>query len=198
MSIIDGIKWYPKIEIVKYDPSSIAAITRDLGHEPTGDELRALEALGRISPDDITKCEGNGLLDVGRNRIINLITGGGGAAFTSTQGFTGVGDSSTAFSSAHTALQAATNKYYQIVDSGTVAATGTPTGQISAACTYGTSNANFAWNEWCWGIATGTLTAGTTPPGTSPVVLNRAVPGSSLGTKASGASWTLNATITIT
>lgn len=203
----DGIKWTPVIEVIKYEPQTVREITQFLdsrnlrtadrvGLEASGPELRMLERLYGLTPDDVVTDVGNELTDVGRNRIINLITGGGGAALTGTQGWTGVGDSSTAFAGNQTALVAATNKYYQIFDAAP-GATGTPTGQISAATTFATGNGNFAWNEWCWGISTGTITAGTTPPGTGPTMLNRKVPAGGLGTKASGATWTLNATITI-
>lgn len=202
----DGIKWFPTIEVVKYEPSTVQEIIRfcdsrnlrtvdRVGLEANGPELRMLERNYGLTPDEITRDEGNELSNAGRDRISNLITGGGGAAFTQTQGWSGVGDSSTAFSGAHTTLQAATNKFYQIIDGSSLVINSGANGRFACATTFGTGDGNFAWQEWCLGIATGTLTAGTTPPGTSPVMVNRKV--ASLGTKASGASWTLNATITI-
>lgn len=188
----DGIKWWPKVQVIKYGPETMRTVTKDFGHEPNGPELRMLEAKYGLTPDEITYAEGNRLVNNGLDRLANLITGTG-AAFTSTQGFAGVGDSATADTVTDTALNAATNKWYQIID-------GAPTvntahGQIAANCTLTSSNGNYAWNEWLWGIATGTITAGTTLPGASPTIINHKA--QSLGTKVSGAVWTLQATITL-
>jgi len=183
----ESFKWTPHVEVIKYDPDTVARIAEQLGHEPSGEELRALA----IEPDDIATADGNVLTTNGVTRIAELIIGSGSAAFTATQGFCGVGDSTTAGAPGDTALLG-TNKFYKIV-------TTTPSrtlGVISASTDFLGSEANFAWNEWCWGIATGTLTAGTTLPGTSPIILNRKAQG--LGTKANGAVWTLSASVTIT
>jgi hypothetical protein len=59
--------------------------------------------------------------------------------------YTGVGDSSTSFSAAHTDLQASSNKLRKGMD---------PTypqrssNVITFRSTYGTSDANYTWNEW--------------------------------------------------
>lgn len=193
MSMNDTIKWHPRIEVVKYDASSIAALTRDLGHEPSGPELRALEAAGRIAPDDILRAEGNLLTTAGLTRICSLITGAGGNAFNSSNAYCGVGDhNGNATNDAavgDTALSASTNKYYL----GTPDSLSASGATITAVFTYGGAVANFAWNEWCWGIANGAITPGTTIP--TGVMLNHKI--QALGTKGSGASWTLNATVTL-
>lgn len=186
---VDAITWHPRITVAKYSDEKIAELTEHLGYEPIGQELLTYD------PDSKIEDEGNQLVTVGLSRLGNLIIGSGAAAFNSTQAITGVGSSSTAFALGQTALSgdgSTTTAYYQLVDS---APTQT-NGAISANCTYTTSNANFAWNEWCWAIATGTITAGGTlaSVGTSPVMLNRKVV--SLGTKSSG-SWVLQATVTL-
>lgn len=186
--------WVPRVKVIKYHSSSIEAIKRahTNGAEPDGHTLRYLEAAGHIEPDEVTEDVGNLLVTVGLNRITNLIIGGGGAAMTNAQMFCGVGDSTTAAAVGDTALNAATNKYYQGIDATYPTQSN---GVITANCTFASGNANYAWQEWVWGIATGTLTAGTTPPGTSPIIVNHKV--QSLGTKVSGSVWTLQATITL-
>lgn len=192
----DSFNWKPRIEVIKYDARSIAALTRDMGHEPTGPELRALEAAGRISPDAITRDEGNILTTAGLTRICALITNTGSPiAFTTGSAFCGVGDRNgdvaTAPAAADTALSAtnAANRYYKGTPD-SLSATGAT---ITAVFTFAGGVANFAWNEWCWGIASGAITAGSTIP--AGVMLNHRV--QALGTKGSGASWTLNATVTL-
>jgi hypothetical protein len=186
---VDAITWHPKITVAKYSDKTIAGLRDALGYEPIGKELLSYD------PDSRIEDEGNQLVTVGLSRIGNLIIGSGAAAFNSTQAVCGVGSSSTAFSVSQTALSgdgSTTTAYYQVVDS----APSNVNGAISANATFTTGNANFAWNEWCWGIATSTITAGGTfaSIGTSPVMLNRKVV--SLGTKSSG-SWVLQATVTL-
>ncbi len=188
---LDGISWYPRILVKKYDPDTVAALAAELGREPTSGDLVGVE------PDDVVPDEGNQLVTVGLARLGNLIIGSGAAAFTQSQAILGVGSSSTAFALAQTALQgdgSTTTAWYQGADASSVSQTN---GVISAQATISGSNGNFAWNEWCWGIATGTLTAGGTlaSVGTSPVMLNRKVV--SLGTKANGAIWVLQSSITL-
>ena len=201
----DGLKWWPTIEVIKYDARSTAALTRDLGHQPTGPELRALEAAGRITPDDITVSEGNILVQTGLERITNLIIGGTGtggtAGLTGTLGFIGVGSTNTAAAPANTALAAngTSGAYYKVLDAAASQSTTTTTKDtINASCTYGSGIAEYAWAEWVIGcIASGTITAGNTLAsiGTSPIILNRKV--DSLGTKGAGSTWTLAAKIVL-
>lgn len=194
----DGIKWWPTIEVIKYDERSIAAITRDLGHAPSGAELRELERLGRICPDDITVSEGNALVSSGLDRITGLITGSG-TGLTSATGFIGVGNSSAGVAAGQIALQGtgAGNCWYMGLDAvggGPTRTTTTATNDtINVAATFNTNNSQFTWAEWCIGIATGTLTPAAALPGTSPIILNRKV--DSLGSKGANSTWTLSASI---
>lgn len=87
----------------------------------------------------------------------------------------GVGDSSTAFNSAQTGLQAATNKFEQAVDATFPTRA---TNVLTFQSTFATTDANFAWNEW--GITNGAQ------------YLNRKV--ESLGTKTSAATWRFTVT----
>jgi hypothetical protein len=126
----------------------------------------------------------------------NLGSGPGGA--TSTIAIIGVGCSTTAWSAAQTVLgaDASVNAWYQAMDATfpTVTAGGILNGQITVA----SGNGNFSWNEWCWAAGSGTTTAGSALAGidTGATMWNRKVPASSLGSKASGASWVFTQTVT--
>lgn len=82
------------------------------------------------------------------------------------------------------------NKYRQLI-SGAPTVT---TNQCVFASTFAAANANFQWNEW--GVTTGG--AATNKQATAPPkLLNRAVPGTNLGTKTNAGSWTLTVTLTL-
>jgi len=135
-----------------------------------------------------------------------LMTGGSGSNLvTSATQHTGVGagSSSTAYSASQTTLQgdgSTTTAYYEVMDSGFPSwqGSGTP-GQLNGQATFASANGNFAWNEWCWFTSTtavGSWTAGGTlaSVGSNTNMWNRKV--TSLGTKASGASWVFTQTVT--
>lgn len=64
--------------------------------------------------------------------------------------------------------------------------------QVQFQATFGGSVANFTWNEW------GTFNSvGTGSPPTGGTMLNRAVPSGGLGVKASGSTWTLTVTLSL-
>jgi hypothetical protein len=93
----------------------------------------------------------------------------------------GVGDSSTAFAAAQTDLQAATNKLRKAMESGYPTRS---SGALTFRSLFGTSEANFAWQEWAVFNASA---AGT--------MFSRKV--ESLGTKTNTQSWQLTATVTV-
>ncbi|WP_040829039.1 hypothetical protein [Nocardia jiangxiensis] len=192
----DGIKWNMTAKVIKYEPETVERLTNQFGHEPTGYHLRHLESIGLLVPDDIVDVPGNLLTTVGLNRITNLIIGGGGTPLAHADAVVGVGNSTTTAVIGDTALGAdgTANAYYQQADSGSPTQSN---GTINITCTYQSGNANFAWQEWGWAVASGTITAGTTlaSVGTSPVLLNHKI--QSLGTKSSGAIWSLAATLTL-
>lgn len=64
--------------------------------------------------------------------------------------------------------------------------------QVQFQSTFGGSSANFAWNEW--GVFN---SIGTGTPPTGGIMLNRAVLTGGLGTKASGSTWTLTVTLSL-
>jgi hypothetical protein len=87
----------------------------------------------------------NLLLNEGINALWTLVCGTGETKFDNTNAYIGVGDSSTAASASQTGLQAASNKSYKAMD-----ATYPTYGSSQKATwrsTFGTSDANFDWNE---------------------------------------------------
>lgn len=95
--------------------------------------------------------------------------------------YLGVGDSTTAFSAAHTDLQAATNKLRKAMDATYPQRS---SNVLTFRSTFGTSDANFAWQEW-----------GVFNASASGTLFSRKV--ESLGTKTSAQTWILTATITV-
>jgi hypothetical protein len=122
------------------------------------------------------------LTDAGRNLLVQLGIGAGGTAFNNANAYIGVGDSTTAFSAAHTDLQAATNKLRKAMDA-TYPSGGSNV--ITFRSTFATGDANFAWQEW--GVFNAS-SAGT--------MLNRKV--ESLGTKTSAQTWQFTVVLTFT
>jgi hypothetical protein len=120
------------------------------------------------------------LTTAGATLATQAIIGESGTYASNTNGHLGVGDSNTAFSAAHTDLQAASNKIRKPMESGYPSRTGLA---VTVRSTFTTSEANYAWNEWAWFNASA---AGT--------MLTRKV--ESLGTKTNTQSWQLTATIT--
>ena len=116
-----------------------------------------------------------------RDFLASLAVGAGGTAFNNANSYIGVGDSTTAYAFTQTDLQAATNKFRKAMDA--------TYPQVAAnvhtfRATFGTAEANFAWQEW--GVFNAS-SAGT--------MMNRKV--ESLGTKTSSQSWQFTVTITL-
>jgi hypothetical protein len=123
------------------------------------------------------------LMTNGANSLWTSFTGGSITAFSNANAAIGVGDSTTAAVASQTDLQASTNKIRVAMDSGY------PTVSSNSAtfqATFGSSVGNFVWNEW--GVFNNvTLGAGT--------MLDRDV--QSMGTKASGSTWTFDVTVSL-
>lgn len=145
------------------------------------DDSAAFEA--GEEPDSVDEYPHNLLLNNGIARLGSLLVGAGGTAYNAANSRIGVGNSSTAAAAAQTDLQGA-SKYFKLVSSASwTAQTGT------WAATFGSSDANFAWEEW--GIDNGTADSATV---TTPMLNRRVV---SMGTKTAGSTWTLTVTITV-
>lgn len=123
------------------------------------------------------------LVNGGRNFMANALIANPTTLFDATNATIGVGTSTTAYSASHTDLQG--TKAYKVVDS----APGISTNVLTFVATFGTAEANFAWQEW--GIFN---SAGVAPTG-GDIMLNRKV--ESLGTKTAAQSWEITATLTV-
>lgn len=150
-------------------------------HDPSGRIARLFAAGVRMSElrrryrrqyRGLKRIKGNLLLNEGINAAWNLICGAGGTAFNNANSYIGVGDSNTAASASQTGLQASSNKLYKAMD--TSYPTSGSSQQAVWRSTFGSSDANWAWNEIT--VANGNSDSATN--------LNRLV--QSMGTKASG------------
>jgi len=121
------------------------------------------------------------LTNTGRNHITQQIIGEAVTAFNNANAYLGVGDSNTAFAASQTDLQAATNKLRKAMDATYPQRS---TNILTLRSTFGSSEANFAWEEF-----------GTFNASAAGVMLQRKV--QSLGTKVVGQQWELTATLTI-
>lgn len=117
----------------------------------------------------------------GRNHLVSAIVGGGVTAFNNANAHLGVGNSATVFSAAQTDLVGAL-KTRKAMDATypTVA-----TNVITAQATFGTADANHAWDE------VGLFNAATAGTMMSRVVV-------ALGTKTSASTYVCTYTLTIT
>lgn len=122
------------------------------------------------------------LTNAGRDLIATALVGEAFTAFNAANSYIGVGDSSTAFAATQTDLVASTNKLRKAMES---AYPTRSTNVLTFRSLFGTSEANFAWNEW-----------GVFNAAASGTLLNRKV--ESLGTKTSAQSWQLTVTLTVT
>jgi hypothetical protein len=85
------------------------------------------------------------LTNAGRDAMVADIIGESVTEFNNANAYIGVGDSSAAFAAGQTDLQAATNKFRKGMD----ATFPTRAGNVlTFKATFGTSEANFAWNEY--------------------------------------------------
>lgn len=76
--------------------------------------------------------------------MLDLLIGAGGTVYSNANAYVGVGDSTTAVSASHTDLQAASNKLRVACDATYPSRSGQT---LTAQSTFGTSQANYEWNE---------------------------------------------------
>jgi hypothetical protein len=180
--------WRAHALVEKWDPEQTAWATERLGFEPKAADFDRL----KIRPYDYAEAAGNLATTAGLNRITSLIIAAGGQAATNTATRLGTGDSSTAAAIGDTDLGAAagsTHRWFQVMDATF------PTqanGVLTFKSTFGTADGNYAWQEWGVDVAAPTVTSGNT---VNALLLNHKI--ASLGTKVSGATWALTATLTI-
>jgi len=186
----DG-NWDARASVAKYSPDQVRWATKRMGYEPQGHRL---SLLFHDPEDGVVSEPGNLMVTGGLNLLTSLLEGGAGTPFAHADAIVGVGTSSTGALVGDTALGSdnSSNAYYQQADASYPTQSN---GTITCNCTIGSSNGNFAWNEWCLATGSGGITAGDhlSAVATSVVMINHKV--TSLGTKVSGASWVFTATI---
>lgn len=122
-----------------------------------------------------------GMTTVARDMAVQGLVGEAITAFNNANARIGVGDSTTAFASGQTDLQAATNKFRRVMEA---AYPQRAANVLTFRALFSTSEANFAWNEW-----------GVFNAASAGSMLNRKV--EALGTKTSAQSWQLTVTLTV-
>ena len=165
------------------------AMQRTGGFQPDARDFAALN----VRPYLMTEHLGNAVLAAGWVRLLNLLIGTATTqAYDATHTRIGVGDGTTAVTTADTTLTGSTSKYFKTVSgAGTIAAGGgPPTETLTFAATFGTSVANFAWQKF--GIDQGTADGATE---TAPL-FNAAI--SNQGVKVSGQTWSVSAVLSFT
>ncbi len=188
------INWHAHARVLKYTPKQVAEVEEFLGQKAVQADF---ERLG-VKPADMSEADGNLLTTAGLTRITNLIINNGGTqAFSNTRAAVGVGDSSTTATVSDAALggNSSTHSWWMGADASN------PTnsaGVITCNATFNDNNSQFAWNEWGFAVATAAITPNAVfaTATTTGVLLNHKI--QSLGTKGAGATWTLQATITLT
>lgn len=144
----------------------------------TVEKYHADDDITRAEPYDVVEAE-NLLLTAGAQALFNRLMGTGSVtAFDATNARLCVGNGSTDVAVGQTDLQGAI-KTRKLVDS----APSISGNQWSLVSTFGTADANHAWNE-----------AGIANASSGGVLLNRVV--QSFGTKTSSVQWVLTATVT--
>lgn len=98
------------------------------------------------NPYEISRFEGNILLNEGINELWKRCCGSEGTPWDEANAFLGVGDSDTTEAATQTGLQAASNKTFKEMDSG-FPTYGTNQ-KVTFQATFGTAEANFAWKEF--------------------------------------------------
>lgn len=188
--------WRAHVTLSKWSPETIFSV--QARHGVTGLTYAELLSLG-VAPDEVLELPNNLLTNRGITVLESLlIAAAGQTSFSSTNARLGVGDGNGSVptaTAADTALTASTNRYFQSMDA-TFPSVSAQT--VTFQATYTTSQANFVWNEWSTDNDLVFSAVGTTQPQTATTgiaMLNHK--GVAMGTKVSGAQWTLKAQITV-
>lgn len=140
---------------------------------------------GEISPENLyetAEFEGNLLLNEGITQLLNLLIGAAVTNYNNANARIGVGDSATAAAPTQTGLVAATNRFWRMMDATFPQVSGQT---VNFRSTFGSAEANFAWNEF-------TIVNAADDTGQN---LCRRV--QNMGVKASGTTWVVTVSITI-
>ena len=166
----------------------------DIFHLWDGRELHGGQLELLVPPDRVVEQTLNLLVNVGIQRLEDLLIGAGGQAYTNTYARLGTGNGSGTAAAGDTDLSAAAgsaNRWFQAM----LATFPSRSAQtLTFKSTFASADGNYAWNEW--GIdqgGAGTSTSGAT---VGAPLLNHKT-SAAMGTKASGAAWDLTATLAI-
>ena len=138
-----------------------------------------------IDPDnlyEVQEFEGNLLLNEGITQMLNLLIGAAVTNYNNANARIGVGDSATAAAPTQTGLIAGANRFWRPMDATFPQVSGQT---VSYRATFGSAEANFAWNEF---------TIVNTADDTGQNLCRRV---QTMGVKASGTTWVVTVTITI-
>jgi hypothetical protein len=172
----DNAQWRTKV-LVEERAADIEEYRRRYGKEEGERRFFALPA--RVVAED----EGNLLTTAGADALLTALVAGLTPLFNNANAFLGVGDSTTAEAAGQADLQAATNKVRVGMDA-TYPTHAAGTNSAAFRATFGTGQANYAWQEYgIFNAATG---------GT---MLQRKV--TSFGTKTAAGSWTFTVTFSL-
>lgn len=138
--------------------------------------------VGEPEPYEITEWDGNVGLNSGINFLATRLCETSGQAFDAGHCYIGIGDSTDAAVATQTGLQAATNKYWQVMDAGYPIYGSAQ--QIVFKVTVAAGDASFDWNEYI---------VGNTNDDSGEVLLRKV---EAKGTKAAGEEWTMTITCT--
>ena len=133
----------------------------------------------RVKPYEVLEGDDNCLLNTGITELWDLVDGTSTGHYTNAAAEIGVGSDNTAASATQTDLQSTGDEWFAMT-TGYPASTGQ---QMSLKGSMASTYALFAWEEWA------------VRPCSTGILTNRKV--DSLGTKATGTTWTLEVTITL-
>ena len=194
-SLKDTAFWTPKWEVEKRSIDAVGWIESRMPesillgdkveYKKAYDELR-LDFGAKVPVDELVIAHGNLLVNGGMDLIWDAVIGNAITVFSNANAAIGVGDSSTAAAVGQTNLQAATNKLRKGMNATFPDQPTNPSVRFQSDFTG--AEANYAWLE------VGTFNNTVDASGT---MLHRLVPSGGLGTKSSGATWTITVTITL-
>lgn len=190
---IERASWKAHALVEKWDPDTAAWATARSGLlRPAGSDLARI-----VRPDDTAEWEGNLLVNVGIQRLEDLLIGVASiAAYTNATARIGTGNGAGTAAAGDTDLSASagsSNRWFNAMDATFPSRTGQT---LSFKGTFASGDGNYAWNEW--GIdGGGAASAVVGANGSSTAALLNHKTGAALGTKVVGAIWTFTATILI-
>ncbi len=180
-NLSEDLRIFQKLGAAGASDEEAAALTAAL-KEKSDELLLAFHA--EIKPYEVIDFEGNILVTVGIDLLLDLLGGAGGQVLNNANAFLGVGASVTAASVGQVKLQGGASRLNKAMN-GSYPIVASP--KVTYQSTFGSSEANWTWNE------VGTFNNVANDVGE---MLNRKV--QALGTKSSGATWTLTEDITFT